>query len=64
MAENKIPKRSEVPEELTWNLGDMFESDEVQRERGPEGDARAHCRLPGQAGRERGDAALLLPSGG
>ena len=29
MAENKIPKRSEVPEELTWNLGDMFESDEA-----------------------------------
>ena len=29
MAENKIPKRDEVPEELTWNLGDMFESDEA-----------------------------------
>ena len=29
MAENKIPKRSEVPEELTWNLKDMFESDEA-----------------------------------
>ena len=24
-----ILKRSEVPEEFTWNLGDMFESDEA-----------------------------------
>ncbi len=29
MAENTIPKRSEVPEEYTWNLQDMFESDEA-----------------------------------
>ena len=29
MAENKIPKRSEVKEENTWNLRDMFESDEA-----------------------------------
>ena len=29
MAENMIPKRSEVPEELTWNLKDMFASDEA-----------------------------------
>lgn len=29
MAENVIPKRSEVPEEFTWNLKDMFESDEA-----------------------------------
>ena len=29
MAENTIPKRSEVPEEFTWNLKDMFESDEA-----------------------------------
>ena len=29
MAENTIPKRSEVPEEYTWNLGDIFESDEA-----------------------------------
>ena len=28
MAE-KILKRSEVPEEYTWNLKDMFESDEA-----------------------------------
>ncbi len=28
MSENNIPKRSEVPLELTWNLKDMFESDE------------------------------------
>ena len=29
MAENTIPKRSQVPEEFTWNLKDMFESDEA-----------------------------------
>ena len=29
MAEEKILKRSEVPEEYTWNLKDMFESDEA-----------------------------------
>jgi len=29
MATNTIPKRSEVPEEFTWNLKDMFESDEA-----------------------------------
>ena len=29
MAENTIPKRSEVPEKYTWNLQDMFESDEA-----------------------------------
>ena len=29
MAEDKILKRSEVPEEYTWNLKDMFESDEA-----------------------------------
>ena len=26
---NTIPKRSEVPEEYTWNLKDLFESDEA-----------------------------------
>ena len=29
MAEQKILKRCEVPEEYTWNLKDMFESDEA-----------------------------------
>ena len=29
MAEERILKRSEVPEEYTWNLKDMFESDEA-----------------------------------
>ena len=29
MDEKKIPQRSEVPEEFTWNLKDMFESDEA-----------------------------------
>ena len=29
MAQNVLPKRSEVPEEFTWNLKDMFESDEA-----------------------------------
>ena len=29
MAKREIPKRSEVPEEFTWNLKDLFESDEL-----------------------------------
>ena len=29
MAEKKIPLRAQVPEEFTWNLKDMFESDEA-----------------------------------
>ena len=29
MAVNRLPKRSEVPEEMTWNLADIFESDEA-----------------------------------
>ncbi len=29
MQEHVIPKREDVPEEFTWNLGDMFESDEA-----------------------------------
>ena len=29
MAENKIPKRSQVPVEYTWDLSHMFESDEA-----------------------------------
>lgn len=29
MANNTIPKRSEIPEEFTWNLKDLFESDEA-----------------------------------
>ncbi|MBQ9912062.1 MAG: oligoendopeptidase F [Firmicutes bacterium] len=29
MKQNKVMKRSEVPEEFTWNLKDMFESDEA-----------------------------------
>lgn len=29
MAEGKILKRNEIPEEYTWNLKDMFESDEA-----------------------------------
>ena len=29
MAENRLPKRSEVPVESTWNLADIFESDEA-----------------------------------
>ena len=29
MADKKIPKRSDVPESSTWNLKDMFESDEA-----------------------------------
>ena len=29
MAENVIPKRNQVPEEYTWDLRDMFESDEA-----------------------------------
>ena len=29
MAEEKIKKRSDIPEEYTWNLKDIFESDEA-----------------------------------
>ena len=29
MDHNKIPERSQVPEEFTWNLQDMFPSDEA-----------------------------------
>ena len=29
MADNKIPARKDVPEEFTWNLKDLFESDEL-----------------------------------
>ena len=29
MAANSIPKRDQVPEEFTWNLKDMYESDEA-----------------------------------
>lgn len=29
MTNQSIPKRSEVPEEMTWNLTDMFESDQA-----------------------------------
>lgn len=29
MADRPIPARSEVPEESTWNLRDVFESDEA-----------------------------------
>ena len=29
MDHSKIPERSQVPEEFTWNLKDMFESDEA-----------------------------------
>ena len=32
MAENRLPKRNEVPEELTWDLSDIFESDEAWSE--------------------------------
>ena len=29
MDHSKIPERSQVPEEFTWNLKDMFPSDEA-----------------------------------
>lgn len=29
MADKRLPKRSEVPEEMTWNLADIFENDEA-----------------------------------
>ncbi|MBO7503121.1 MAG: oligoendopeptidase F [Clostridia bacterium] len=32
MSENRLPKRSEVKEEFTWNLKDIFESDEAWNE--------------------------------
>ena len=32
MTNQSIPKRSEVPEEMTWNLKDMFESDQAVKQ--------------------------------
>ena len=32
MANQTIPQRSEVPEEYTWNLKDLYESDQAWNE--------------------------------
>ena len=32
MADTRIPKRSEIPEEYTWDLRDMYPSDEAWRQ--------------------------------
>ena len=57
-AEQKIPERSQIPVEETWNLADIYSSDEAWRE---DFDAtRALARkLPGYAGR-LGESAKTL----
>ena len=57
-AERKIPERSQIPVEETWNLADIYPSDEAWRE---DFDAtRALARkLPGYAGR-LGESAKTL----
>ena len=57
-AERKIPERSQIPVEETWNLADIYSSDEAWRE---DFDAtRALARkLPGYAGR-LGESAKTL----
>ncbi len=41
MAQNRIPKRSEVPVEYTWDLSDLYPSDEAWKE-----EYEALCRMP------------------
>ena len=41
MAENRIPKRSEVPEEYTWDLRDMYPNDEAWK-----AEYESLCKLP------------------
>ncbi len=59
MQENKLLKRSEVPEENTWNLRDIFESDEAW-----EAENEAMKALPGRYAEFKGhladSAATLL----
>lgn len=59
MAENKIPVRSEVPEEYTWNTADIYPSDEAWQE---ECDALRACpaRISAFAGTLGESAAKLL----
>ena len=59
MAENKIPVRSEVPEEYTWNTADIYPSDEAWQ---AECDALRACpaRISAFAGTLGESAAKLL----
>ena len=41
MAENRIPKRSEVPEEFTWDLRDLYPNDEAWK-----AEYESLCKLP------------------
>ena len=41
MAQNRIPKRSEVPEEFTWDLRDMYPNDEAWK-----AEYESLCKLP------------------
>ena len=49
-AERKIPERSQIPVEETWNLADIYSSDEAWREDFDATRALAQ-KLPGYAGR-------------
>ena len=59
MKQNKIMKRSEVPEEFTWKLSDIFESDEAWLEALEELKAypKKYAKLQGKLGES---AANLL----
>ena len=57
-AERKIPERSQIPVEETWNLADIYPSDEAWREDFDATRALAQ-KLPGYAGR-LGESAKTL----
>ena len=57
--EKRLPKRSEVKEEFTWNLKDIFESDEAFEEALKEASAYP-AKLQAFEGRLAGSAATLL----
>ena len=51
--EERLPKRSEVPEELTWRLEDIYETEEAF-----EADLRRCTALSGEIAGRKGKAAL------
>ena len=55
---NKIPQRSEIPVEHTWNTADLFPTDEAWEKEFEEAQAQLRT-LPGYAGR-LGESAKTL----
>ena len=49
MAEDRIPKRSEIPEEYTWDLRDMYPNDEAWKK-----EYEALCEMPARVESFRG----------